>query len=72
MQVHLVDGTFELFRAFYGNPSRRDAHGDEVNAAHDVDLVAALRAVIDEPELARRRMDRGAFRVLEAVRERLA
>jgi len=46
MQVHLVDGTFELFRAFYGNPSRRDAHGAEVNAAHG--LVRSLLALLGE------------------------
>jgi 5'-3' exonuclease len=47
MQVHLVDGTFELFRAFYGNPSRRDAHGDEVNAVHG--LVRSLLALLGDP-----------------------
>ena len=46
MRVHLVDGTFELFRAFYGNPSRRDAHGAEVNAAHG--LVRSLLALLGE------------------------
>ncbi len=40
--------------------------------AHDVDLVAALGPVVDDPKLARLGMDRGAFGVLEAVRERLA
>ncbi len=49
MQVHLVDGTFELFRAFYGNPSRRDAHGDEVNAAHG--LVRSLLALLGERDV---------------------
>lgn len=32
MKVHLVDGTYELFRAFYGAPSRRTADGREVGA----------------------------------------
>ena len=32
MQVHLVDGTFELFRAYYGGPPSRDAVGAEVGA----------------------------------------
>ena len=49
MQVHLVDGTFELFRAFYGNPSRRDAHGAEVNAAHG--LVRSLLALLGERDV---------------------
>jgi len=49
MHVHLVDGTFELFRAFYGNPSRRDAHGAEVNAAHG--LVRSLLALLGERQV---------------------
>ena len=32
MDVHLVDGTFELFRCFYGAPSRRSPSGQEVAA----------------------------------------
>jgi 5'-3' exonuclease len=32
MQVHLVDGTFELFRCFYGAPSRLRADGVDVGA----------------------------------------
>ncbi len=31
-RVHLVDGTYELFRAFYGAPSRTNADGIEVGA----------------------------------------
>jgi 5'-3' exonuclease len=33
MNVHLVDGTFELFRAYYGSPSSTDSSGKEVGAA---------------------------------------
>jgi 5'-3' exonuclease len=32
MQVHLVDGTFELFRCFYGAPTRLTATGVDVGA----------------------------------------
>jgi 5'-3' exonuclease len=32
MQVHLVDGTYELFRAYYGAPSRKSRDGSEVGA----------------------------------------
>ena len=32
MQVHLVDGTYELFRMFFGAPSATDARGQEVGA----------------------------------------
>src|SRR5512138_1563885 len=47
MQVHLVDGTFELFRAYYGSPSRVGAHGKEVGAAHG--LVRSLLTLLGEP-----------------------
>ncbi len=33
MQVHLIDGTFELFRAFFAVPSSTNAAGVEVGAA---------------------------------------
>ncbi|HXV63805.1 MAG TPA: 5'-3' exonuclease H3TH domain-containing protein [Vicinamibacteria bacterium] len=33
LKVHLVDGTYELFRAFYGAPKRTGASGHEVGAA---------------------------------------
>ncbi len=31
-RVHLIDGTYELFRAYFGAPSARDATGREVGA----------------------------------------
>ena len=30
MNVHLIDGTYELFRHFYAMPSAKDASGREV------------------------------------------
>ncbi|MEO7276189.1 MAG: 5'-3' exonuclease H3TH domain-containing protein [Vicinamibacterales bacterium] len=36
MEVHLIDGTYELFRHFYAVPSARDAQGLEVGAARGV------------------------------------
>ena len=36
MRVHLVDGTYELFRHFYAVPSHRTAAGAEVAAARGV------------------------------------
>jgi 5'-3' exonuclease len=36
MEVHLVDGTYELFRHFYALPSSRDADGREVAAVRGV------------------------------------
>jgi 5'-3' exonuclease len=32
MKIHLVDGTYELFRAYYGAPSAEDRSGREVGA----------------------------------------
>ena len=36
MVVHLVDGTYELFRHFYAVPSRRDERGQEIGAVRGV------------------------------------
>ena len=36
MQVHLVDGTYELFRHFFGVPPHRNAEGAEVGATRGV------------------------------------
>src|ERR1700741_4735765 len=36
MDVHLIDGTYELFRHFYALPSARDADGQEVGAVRGV------------------------------------
>ena len=36
MEVHLIDGTYELFRHFYAVPSARDADGLEVGAVRGV------------------------------------
>ncbi|PYX43025.1 MAG: flap endonuclease [Acidobacteria bacterium] len=36
MEIHLVDGTYELFRHYYALPSARDARGREVAAVRGV------------------------------------
>ena len=36
MNVHLIDGTYELFRYFFAVPSARDADGREVGAVRGV------------------------------------
>ena len=36
MDVHLVDGTYELFRQFFGQPSREGASGGEIGAVRGV------------------------------------
>jgi 5'-3' exonuclease len=46
MKIHLVDGTYELFRAFYGAPGRAGADGQEVGATRA--LVGALLALVEK------------------------
>jgi 5'-3' exonuclease len=36
MDIHLVDGTYELFRYFFAVPSATDAHGQEIGAVRGV------------------------------------
>jgi 5'-3' exonuclease len=36
VDVHLVDGTYELFRHYYAVPKARDAHGREIGAVRGV------------------------------------
>src|SRR5260370_33814907 len=36
MDVHLSDGTYELFRHFFGVPSTADSHGQEIGAMRGV------------------------------------
>jgi 5'-3' exonuclease len=45
MKVHLVDGTYELFRYYYAVPSARDADGREVGAVRGVlhSILAMIR-----------------------------
>lgn len=44
MKVHLVDGTYELFRSFYGPPSKKAPDGREVGAT--VGLLRTLLSLI--------------------------
>jgi len=44
MQVHLVDGTYELFRHYFAVPKDADAEGREVGAVNGV--VASLRGLV--------------------------
>jgi 5'-3' exonuclease len=46
LNVHLVDGTYELFRHYYALPSARDAQGQEVAAVRGV--VASVLGMIKE------------------------
>src|SRR5262249_9139180 len=46
MDVHVVDGTYELFRYFYAVPPARDANGREVGAVRGV--LWALVSVVEQ------------------------
>ncbi len=46
MKVHLVDGTYELFRHFFGAPPHRNAAGDQVAAVRGV-LGSVLQLLAD-------------------------
>lgn len=45
MNVHLIDGTYELFRYFYAVPSARDVDGQEIGAVRGV--VASVFSMIE-------------------------
>jgi 5'-3' exonuclease len=47
VHVHLVDGTYELFRSFYGAPAARLPDGREVGAVRG--LMGSLAALLREP-----------------------
>ena len=46
MKIHLVDGTYELFRSFYGAPSRTNDRGEEIGATRG--LILSLLALLRE------------------------
>jgi 5'-3' exonuclease len=46
MELHLIDGTYELFRAFYGAPKRRSPLGREVGGTYGI--TAATLAMLAE------------------------
>ncbi len=48
MKIHLVDGTYELFRAFYGPPPKKAPDGREVGAT--LGLLRSLLVLIMENE----------------------
>jgi 5'-3' exonuclease len=49
MKVHLVDGTYELFRAFFGAPPARSPSGREVGAARG--LARSLLNLLSDPQV---------------------
>jgi 5'-3' exonuclease len=48
VRVHLIDGTYELFRSFYGAPPATSVDGREVGACRG--LLRSLLALLREPE----------------------
>lgn len=49
MKVHVVDGTFELFRCFHGAPRHANAAGDEVGAVRG--LLHTLLSLLKGPDV---------------------
>ena len=49
MKVYLLDGTYELFRSFYGPPPRKAPDGREVGAT--IGLLQSLVALLSDPEV---------------------
>jgi 5'-3' exonuclease len=49
VNVHLVDGTFELFRAYYGSPPSTDSSGKEVGATRG--LARSMLALLGERDV---------------------
>ena len=49
MNVHLVDGTYELFRNYFGAPARTGPGGREVGAA--LGLARTLIALVNQPDV---------------------
>lgn len=49
MKIHLVDGTYELFRNYYGAPPRKAPDGMEVGAT--LGLVKSMLALLGEPDV---------------------
>jgi 5'-3' exonuclease len=49
MKLHLVDGTFELFRGYYGAPEARSPSGREVGATRA--YMRSLAALLREPDV---------------------
>ena len=47
MKIHLIDGTYELFRSFYGAPPRKAPDGSEVGAT--LGLVRSLLPLLAAP-----------------------
>ena len=66
MDVHLIDGTYELFRHFFAIPSARDASGQEIGATRGV-----LTSVLSMIEQGATHMGVATDHVVESFRNEL-
>lgn len=67
MKIHLVDGTYELFRAYYGAPPKKSPNGMEVGAT--LGLIRSMMLLLKDPEVTHAAV---AFdRVIESFRNKL-
>ena len=49
MKIHLVDGTYELFRAHFGAPPKKSLSGQEVGAT--LGLIRSMMLLLNNPEV---------------------
>jgi 5'-3' exonuclease len=49
MKVHLIDGTYELFRSFFGAPPKKAQDGREVGAT--IGLLSSLLSLLAKPDV---------------------
>lgn len=66
MDVHLIDGTYELFRHYYAVPSQQDANGQEIGAVR-----AVLRSVLSMIEAGASHIGVATDHVIESFRNGL-
>jgi 5'-3' exonuclease len=66
VNIHLVDGTYELFRHFYAVPSKRDQNGREVGA-----VVGVLKSILGLVTSGATHVGVATDHVIESFRNRL-
>ena len=66
MEVHLIDGTYELFRHFYALPSAKDSEGREVAAVRGV-----LGSLLSMMQVGRTYIGVATDHVIESFRNRM-
>jgi len=49
MKIHLIDGTYELFRAHFGAPPKKAANGQEVGAT--LGMLRSMLLLLSDPEV---------------------